>query len=190
MLQFGFTQSMLVYGGVTAMRNGKPRFGEIMSKGFRGMLWVAALGLLMSLCIYVGMIIFLIPGIILALCWAVVLPAQIMERKGLGSFGRSMELTRNNRFSILGFSLIMLVVLIVMLVAAFIVVAGVMAVMRTGGGGAPNLGVMIGVGLVAVVLYLVAVTYLTVLFAMAPAALYVELTNLKGGVADVAKTFE
>src|SRR5581483_9637117 len=56
------------------------------------------IGLIFAVCFVFGLLIFIVPGILLALAWCVAAPAEVMERTGVfGSFSRSAALTRNHR---------------------------------------------------------------------------------------------
>ena len=85
---------------------------------------LGVVGILAALAITLGLVLFIVPGLVLATWWLVVVPVVMLEGRGVGdSFGRSRELVRGNGWS--AFGLIVLTFLI--LVAAQIVVAIVLS---------------------------------------------------------------
>jgi hypothetical protein len=59
------------------------------------------LAILVGLGVFVGGLLLIVPGVILALAWSVAFPALVLEDRGVfGAFGRSAQLTRNRRWSI------------------------------------------------------------------------------------------
>jgi hypothetical protein len=181
-LQLGFIVSMVISAGVTAMEGEKPRFGAMFAAGLRNMLPVGGLMLVAGIATYAASLLFLVPGIILSLVWAVILPAQVIEKKGFGAFGRSTDLTRNNRGVIFGFSLLMGLINIAIVGVAFLVFGlAVNATHLRTGGGAPELDPA-SVAAVAVVglVFFVVYVFILVVASLAPASVYVELKGMQG----------
>lgn len=80
---------------------------EALAEGRQRVWALIGLVLLSGLAIGVGLVLLIIPGVLLALAWAVVGPALIVERRGImESFGRSAWLTRRTRLQILGLGLV------------------------------------------------------------------------------------
>lgn len=72
-----------------------------------------------SVAVMLGSLVFLIPGIMLAILWSVAMPVIVEERRGLfGAFGRSQNLTRGARWKLFGLFLLLLL----MSLGVFIVV--------------------------------------------------------------------
>jgi hypothetical protein len=70
--------------------------------------------------VYVGLLFLVAPGIFLALIWSVSVPAMVVEGQGVfGAMGRSKDLTKGNRWRILG---VAVVVFIAYLVVALIII--------------------------------------------------------------------
>jgi hypothetical protein len=91
--------------GEMAGRPTEPR--EILAAGGKFFLPLFAVNLLALLGIAVGLILLVVPGVILAMMWFVVGPALVVERNGITEvFGRSADLTRDNRWRLLGLFLI------------------------------------------------------------------------------------
>ncbi len=184
-LQLGFITSMLVDGGVTAMSGGKPKFGAMLAAGARNMLPVGGLLVLMAAAIWIAWLFFVVPGVILTLCWAAVVPAQVIEKKGFGAFGRSFDLTRNQRGAIFGFSLLMGIINIGVMVIGWVLFGAVTFAFGMAGNNTEALNDTAAGGffLSVCVLYLVFYTLFLLLACLAPAAVYVELTTGRGETA-------
>ncbi len=141
------------------------------------------LGLLVGLGIALGFILLIIPGIFLALCWMVSSPVMVVERLGIvASMQRSMALTQNHRWAILG--VIVLFVIIYMIVATVVgVVAGGSLASLADPTAGPPLMFLILMTLVGVVLSMIGT--------VGAAAIYFELRQIKEGVGvgELAKVF-
>jgi hypothetical protein len=120
-------------------------------------------GIVAGICILIGFVLIIIPGLILATLWSVAAPVVVLERPGgLGALGRSRELVRGNAWNV--FAVILLLVILVGIVGSGIEVAADAA-------GS-------GVGLVVRVI----VGILTApISALAAAVLYFELRKAHGG---------
>jgi hypothetical protein len=90
---------------------GRPvALAEVLTAGLKFLLPLFAVNLFAFLGICGGLILLVVPGVMLALAWCVAGPALVVERSGITTvFGRSAELTRNNRWRILGLAVIYLV---------------------------------------------------------------------------------
>ena len=82
---------------------GRPvQFGPALAQGLRLLLPAIAVRLLLWLGIAFGLMLFILPGLVLMLTWAVVLPVLVAERPGIfASFARSGELLRGARWRLL-----------------------------------------------------------------------------------------
>jgi hypothetical protein len=79
-----------------------------------------AAGLLAGAGVLIGLLLFIVPGLVLLTWWAVVVPVVVVERPGLGAaFARSRELVRGHGWQVFA----VLVVVLVMLVVAGTVVS-------------------------------------------------------------------
>jgi hypothetical protein len=79
-----------------------PQFGSALAQGLRLLLPAIAVRLLLWLGIALGLMLLIIPGLVLMLTWAIVLPVLVAERPGiLASFSRSGELLRGARWRLL-----------------------------------------------------------------------------------------
>ena len=144
--------------------------GELLGSVWPRLLAIIGLQILLSIIIGIGLIFFIIPGIILALVLVVSLPSLIVESKGVfDSMSRSAELTKHNRMRILGVGILMILILI-----GIGIIAGLLAAIT------PILGAIVGLVL-GILLY----PYISMLTAV----LYYRLVELKeGGVVAVEET--
>jgi hypothetical protein len=70
----------------------QPRLGSIIGAG-----------ILLGLAIGIGLLLLIVPGLILLTIWIAVIPAIVLEQRGIGeSFGRSRELVRGNGWNVFG----------------------------------------------------------------------------------------
>lgn len=78
-------------------------FSENLKFGVRNALPMLGLMILVVLAYMGGLILLVVPGVMMLLAFSVALPAALAEKTGVfGAFRRSRDLTRNNRWRILG----------------------------------------------------------------------------------------
>ena len=83
---------------------------------------IAVTGILAALGIFLGILLLVVPGLVLATWWALIIPAIMLERTGVtGAFGRSRELVRGNGWNVFG-----LIVLLVLILIGAAIVLGVL----------------------------------------------------------------
>jgi hypothetical protein len=83
---------------------------------------LSATGLVASVAVGLGLVLFIVPGLVLLTFWAVVVPVVMLESTGvLRSFGRSQELVRGN-----GWNVFVVVVLTIVLVLAAGLIVGLL----------------------------------------------------------------
>ena len=153
---------------------------EALQVGLKRCLPLLAASLLFGMGVGLGMVLLLVPGIILAVMWAVLIPVLVENRGVFAAFGRSRALTRGNRWRIFGLFLIA------------VIAAGFVQAVLTGlvGGDATvekvnGPSVMLSVAVLGLYGWLI-----MVLFTVGLAALYVQLRELKGGGGEsVAQVF-
>lgn len=103
-------QAAIVHGAVMDLNGRKPSFFECLGGGLRHFLAVLAISILAGVALVMGFLFLIVPGVIMALVWAVVIPAQVVENRGVfGAFSRSADLTRGHRLSILLLGVIWLI---------------------------------------------------------------------------------
>jgi uncharacterized membrane protein YhdT len=158
------------------------QLGSAVSSAVAIVLPLFGLGILVGLGVLAGAIFLIVPGIYLALCWAVSSPVMVVERLGVtASMQRSMQLTQNHRWAILG--LVVLYVIAYMIVMAIVgaIVGGSMASFAEPAH--PPLALLIVLTLVGVVA--------SVIGTVGAAAVYFELRQIKEGVGveELARVF-
>lgn len=175
-------QGAVIHATVSDLSGRRPTFGECLGTGFRFFLPLVAIGIIFGICFALGFIIFVVPGVLLALAWCVAAPAEVMERVGIfNSFGRSAELTRNHRGAIL-------VLAIALVVVQWIVQTVISAVLGIGMGGAAAASPAVaGAGfqslfVVQTVTSLVLATLFASIGQAGIASVYFELRQAKDGV--------
>lgn len=177
------TQGALVRVTAAHLQGREASFGEAAMTGLRAALPLLLLAILLGLGVMLGTMLFIVPGIILYLMWAVAAPALVEEKIGVfEAFGRSRYLTSGARWKVLGLGLIMLVIYWI-----FSGISGVIMVSIYGLQGlatAMQQGVPLGFLLVSVVVS----TLLTAIIATIQTSLYVELRDWKDGPATEALT--
>ncbi|MGH2703392.1 MAG: YciC family protein [Actinomycetota bacterium] len=79
---------------------------------------IIGLGFLAGFCIGLGLLLFIIPGAILATLWCVAVPVLVLEKAGiLDSLGRSMQMVRGWGFQVFG-----ILVIVFLIYLAFVLV--------------------------------------------------------------------
>jgi MFS family permease len=96
-------QGSLTRAAVDDLSGSGVKFGAALGDGFRYFFPLLIVAILVTLGIYIGLILLVIPGIILALRWSITAPVVVIERDGpTRSMGRSAELTEGHRWAIFG----------------------------------------------------------------------------------------
>ncbi|WP_420346676.1 hypothetical protein [Pelagibius sp.] len=169
----------LVYGTVAQLRGQPAGMGLIISKGLSMVLPVIVIAIAVSIITAIGFVLFIVPGVFLVVVYAVVVPAYVVERPGIvGAFKRSWELTKGNRWRVLG----ILVIFVVILLVVGALVGGVAGVTIAFGG---------GFSLLALVNYVVGALSAAVM-SVGAAVLYHDLRIAKEGVStdQIAAVFD
>lgn len=167
-------QGAAIKAVVDGLNGRKTGLGEAMGVGARAFFPLLGLGILASLGIGFGLILLIVPGVILAVLWSVATPAVVVEKRGVfGSFQRSRELTRGNRWNVLG-------LMVIYIILTWILGAAIAAVSAaTGGsfaaGSSANLWINLLTGPVVNVMS-------GVVASAGVASLYYELRSVKEGV--------
>jgi Membrane domain of glycerophosphoryl diester phosphodiesterase len=81
-------------------------------------------GILLGLAIAIGFLLLIIPGLYLLTIWIAVIPAIVLEDRGIGeAFGRSRELVRGNGWNVFGVIVLTILILIGVGIAIGLVLA-------------------------------------------------------------------
>ena len=93
----------ITFGVFQQMRGRDTSIGDCLGRGFSSIGAVLGLAIITTVGIWLGMIACIVPGILLALRWAVCVPAAVEERPGVsGALARSTYLTEGYRGDIFG----------------------------------------------------------------------------------------
>jgi MFS family permease len=104
-------QAVILYGAFQAMRGRPVNLGECLRVGLGRFFPIIGLVICAYLAIWVGLLLFIVPGMILGIMWYVGTPVCVVEQKGpLASLGRSSELTKGHRWKIFGMVVLLIVV--------------------------------------------------------------------------------
>jgi uncharacterized membrane protein len=181
-LQF-IGQAVILYGAFQAMRGRPVVLGDALRRGFSRFLPLLAISILVAIGLAIGFMLLIVPGIILAMRWAVAVPACVVENLGpISALRRSAELTRGHRWKIFGMTVLILVLLIIALVIlGALVGTGVVVVPQT-----------IGRSLLAVILGVIVTGIFTAYFNVLAAMVYHDLRSVKEGVntEEIAAVFD
>jgi len=101
----------LTYGAVQHLGGRPVRFGAMLSAGFGRLLPLIGAGIVTALLVWVGFLLLVVPGIIIACGLAATIPAVVAERKGpIEALRRSWGLTRGYRGKIFLAGLVLLLI--------------------------------------------------------------------------------
>ncbi|MEA2505845.1 MAG: hypothetical protein QOH48_463 [Actinomycetota bacterium] len=116
---------------VTDIRDGRVDMtvGETLSRGASRIGPVAGAGILAGIGIAIGLVLFIIPGLILLTWWSVIVPVIVIEGRGvLDAFSRSRQLVRGHDFQVFG----VIVLEILLLIVAGIILGIILAALPSG----------------------------------------------------------
>jgi hypothetical protein len=101
-------QGGVTYGAVQTLEGRPVRFGVMLSAGFRRLVPMLGAVLLAGLLVWLGLLLALVPGVILACGFAAVSPLVVVERVGpIAAMKRSWQLTRGRRRTLFFTALVM-----------------------------------------------------------------------------------
>ena len=118
------SQAIVLYGAFQDMRGRPIDLGEALRVALGRLLPIIGVAICVSIGVFIGTLLLVIPGLILMTMWYVATPVCVVEQKGpLSSMGRSSELTKGHRWKIFG--MILLVIIGGVIVSAILI--GVLA---------------------------------------------------------------
>lgn len=162
-------QAALTRATVQSLSGETPQFGRCLTVGLTLAVPMIVIGLLFGIAVGIGLLLLVVPGIILALVWSVVIPVYVQEKVGIfEAFGRSAQLTSGSRFRIF-LTLLIVVVLIWVLLLVLGIATAIVAAM----------GSIILIALFSAVLGALG----SMIMVAIQASIYVELRQLKDGIA-------
>jgi hypothetical protein len=171
-------QAAIVRGTIVTLNDGRASIGDCLATGLSNALPLTAIAFLTGLGCALGLILFVIPGVILALAWSVVAPVRVAEGTSIfATLGRSAELTRGYRGSIF---LLFLVVGITVGVLQLIVrpIVGISLVASAGSIGAAGSAVFIPYIILTALIQI----FTSLIGATNAASMYYELRMVKEGI--------
>lgn len=152
-------------------------FGECLSVAIGRIVPVILVSFLFGIMVVLGLILVVVPGIMLAVMWSVVVPVTVEERMGVfGAFNRAQDLTRGARWTIFG------LFLLIFLFGMGIGIAGVLLSTLTMGMSYENPA--ISTSLPAMVMNVLVLTLASAFSSALVTSLYVELREWKDGPGD------
>ena len=156
-------------GAVEGLEGRTPAIGQKLSAAGAALLPMIGIGIIGYIGIFIASILLIVPGVILATVWSVVMVAEVVDRAGVfGSFSRSAALTKNNRW------MIFLLLLIYIIVAVLFTLLNLTFV-RIGMAG----GLVTGT-LISAVLQVLVGSLINTVGAVGAGVIYQELRTLKG----------
>jgi hypothetical protein len=106
------TSAAVAYGVFQQLRGRPASLGDCIGVGLRRLLPVLGVALCVGVLVGIGLILFVIPGIIVACILYVSIPVAVVEKAGVGaSLSRSARLTKGARLPVFGISLLLGLVL-------------------------------------------------------------------------------
>lgn len=178
----------MVYGTVQEL-NGKPvRFGACLRHGLAVLFPAFGVALLFTIMFYVGLIAFFLPALVVATFWWVAIPAAVLERRGVfASFGRSIRLTKGNRWRVFAIIVVTAIFMFVVFLVLIILISGTASSGFMALSGAP-----VGAVIVFAILFWLVGTYFTIFVSVLMTASYHDLriANEGGSAEDIAAVFD
>lgn len=152
---------------------------EVLRRSVSKMLPLLGAFILIGLGLMIGTMLFIVPGIIVALMWSVALPSTVADTSNpIHALGRSRALTKGNRWRILGLAVLAWLAMTIIEVMVLGMAGGLAGLQRNG----MSLASLAAISLVSLAAYIVGT--------VGSAALYVQLRELKGaGGEHVAQVF-
>jgi hypothetical protein len=100
-------QAAVLYGTFQDMRGRDFSIGDTLRPGLGRIMPVLGVNICVGLAIILGILLFLVPGLMLASAFYVALPVCVVERPGVfASMGRSSRLTKGHRWRVFGIFLV------------------------------------------------------------------------------------
>jgi len=162
----------LVYGTLQDMKNNKVSIGECFSQGLARMFPALGIAIVALILTALGFVLLIIPGLIVMTMLWVAIPVVVTERRGFGSLGRSMELTKGYRWRVFFVAVMMIAILFGLALPLGGVTAGLIVA------GAEIEGLMTGLVAVQWVISALMTSFMAVVYAVS----YHDLRVAKEGV--------
>ncbi len=128
---FILVQAVIVRVAISLRLGQGAQLSAALGAAVRGFFPILLLGMVSGIAMALGFLFLIVPGLYLAAMFYVVIPAIVFEKAGFSGLGRSISLTEDYRWAIVG--VIVLLIIIMWLVSA--VVGGIMIGAMTAGSG-------------------------------------------------------
>lgn len=175
-------QAASLSAAISDMSGRSTTLEEDLRLGLRKAAPLIAVSLLFGFAFSFGLVLFIVPGIMIALALSQALPAVVCEKIGvMQAFDRSRFLTRNNRWRLFG--------LWAVVALAYMALSIVLAALT---GGFSRSGPGLGAGMVAFAVNMIESLLASIASYCLQAAAYAELRRIKDGVgaADLGAIFD
>jgi uncharacterized membrane protein len=127
-------QGCLVRATVADSEGRQAGIGECLTAALSRLLPLIGASILFTLAIILGSMLLIVPGIMVAVAWAVVIPVTVEEQLSVGAaFRRAADLTRGARWKVFGLFLLMAVILWLLALAAGLFQIFAVGLPRAGG---------------------------------------------------------
>jgi len=137
------------------------------------------MGLFVTVVTFVGYLVFIIPGVYLALIWAAVGPIVVFEGLGFAALDRSQRLVKGSKWGLLGLVAVLLCIFLAVYLVFFLISLIFGLILGAAGGAGAG-------GVVSVIAQFAGYLLLMPIAAIIPAVLYFELRGIEGGLTPVA----
>lgn len=169
-------QAAVAYGVFKVLHGENAGFGSALGRGFASAGTLLPLSIIVGICVGVGYLLLIIPGIIISCILAVVVPVCVVEKRGVFEcMGRSAELTKGNRLKV--FAVFFIVGLVILIINKLIMPAIVIALPGS-----------LMTAIISIILLVIPQTYQSVMTSI----IYYDLRAVKEGVSvdALAKVFD
>lgn len=125
-------QAIVLKAAVNGFNGKSTTFGNAFETGLKKALPLVGLAIVMGMALVIGFILLIVPGIVLAVFWAVAAPVLVAENRGVfASLERSADLTKGHRWALFGL-LVIYAVLSWIIGIVVAVVGGALGALATG----------------------------------------------------------
>jgi len=156
------------------------RIGTYFGAAFKNLLPIVIMTLVAAIIIYIGLALFIVPGLWLMGVFCVIVPAIVVESAGFGALGRSASLTKGYRWPIIGMWLVFAIIagIFSMIIAAIIGVVVFTSISATGG----EFDISTGALVIFIVLSAALSALMYGLLSIPAALVYARLREIKEGI--------
>jgi hypothetical protein len=104
-------QGAVIFGTASYLAGRKAGLSECFAEGARRCLPLVGLLIVLGVAEVIGLMLFIVPGVMMFVAWIAAIPVLVFERTGIfAAIGRSAELTRGRRWAIFALVIIYLIV--------------------------------------------------------------------------------